>query len=38
MKIRLEQAELFHEKGLTGKQTDRHDVSNSHFSQYFQRT
>jgi len=34
MKIRPVGAELFHADGQTGRQTDRHDASNSRFSKF----
>jgi hypothetical protein len=38
MKIRLVRTELFHADGETGGRTDRHDETNSRFSQFFERT
>ena len=36
MKIRQMGAELFHEKGNTGKRTDRQNEANSRFSQFYE--
>ena len=38
MKIRLVEAELFHEDGRTDGQTERHDEANSRFSQFLEQT
>jgi hypothetical protein len=34
VKIRLVEAELFHEDGWPDRQTDRHDEADSRFSQF----
>jgi hypothetical protein len=37
MKIRPVEAELFHTKGQTERQADRHDEANSRFSQFYEK-